>query len=151
MIQRIQTLFLLQLILLGVVLMLVPSAYVLAGGETQDLYLLPANTVHFKSSAGHWAAIIINAAGLAIALISVFLYRQRKLQRSLCFTLALLWAVLTLMIAFCPFVEGVETPASTTVNYYAVIIGILGVMGSMLSARFIKRDIELLKSAERIR
>ena len=151
MIQRIQSLFLFQLVLLGIVLMFIPCVYVLAGGESHDVYLLPANTIYFRSSAGHWAAIFLNFLGLVLAFVTVFLYRQRLLQRRLCFIIAALWAALTLMIAFCPFIEGVDTPASATVNYYAVVIGALGTMGALLAARFIKRDIELLKSADRIR
>ena len=151
MIQRIQSLFLFQLMLLGVVLMFVPCAYVLAGGETHDVYLLPVENVHFKSSAGHWAAILINFFALITTFITMFLYRKRELQRRLCFVIAVMWLVLTLMIGFCPFIDGIETPASTSVNYYAAVIGILGTMGALLAARFIKRDIDLLKSAERIR
>lgn len=151
MIQRIQTLFLFQLILLGIALMLVPSGYLAAGGEPEEIYLLPVRNINFQSSPGHWAAIVINITGIILALLTVFLYKKRNIQRNLCFALTVLWLVLALMIAFCPFISGADTPASTTVNYYAVIIAILGSMGAMLAARFIKRDIDLLKSADRIR
>ena len=151
MIQRKQTLFLLQLLLLGLVLIFVPCGKAYAGGAETDIFLAPLQTVHLQSSAGHWAAIAINYTALALSLIAIFLYRKLGLQRTICLVLTFLWLVLTLMIAFCPFIEAGETPVETSVNYYAVIIGILGTLGGLLAARFIKRDIELLKSAERIR
>ncbi len=151
MIQRVQSLFLFQLVLLGLVLMFVPCAQILAGDTVTDVYLLPITAAGFSSTPGHWAAIFLNFSGMILAFVTVFIYRHRAMQRKLSFVLSFLWLVLTLMMAFCPFVEGADTPASVGVNYYAVIIGILGTMGALLAARFIKKDIELLKSADRIR
>src|SRR4051812_21954454 len=126
MIQRIQSLFLFQVLLLGMVLMFVPCARVLAGGELTDLCLLPVDTIRFHSSAGHWEAIILNIAALLIGLVAVFIYKKRALQKKLCILLCGMWLVTTLMMAFCPFVEGDGTPVETSVNYYAIIIGLLG-------------------------
>jgi hypothetical protein len=151
MIQRIQSLFLLQLLLLGFVLMYVPCARVIAGGEHTDICLLPVSNVHFHSSAGHWAAIALNFLALALGFLTLFLYNRRALQKKLCLVLCGAWLVLTLMMAFCPFIEGTDGPVDYAINYYAVIIGLLGTVGALVAARFIQRDINLLKSADRIR
>jgi len=151
MIQRIQSLFLFQLILLGIVLMYVPCVRALAGGEVSDVCLLPVNNARFHSSAGHWVAIVLNVGAIVLALFTVFIYNKRRLQKRLCLLLCGIWLVMTLMMAFCPFVESTGTPVETSINYYAVIIGLLGTLGALIAARFIQRDINLLKSADRIR
>lgn len=151
MIQRKQTLFLLQLVLLSLVLMFVPCAKMLANNHFTDVFLLPVNQTDFHSTMGHWAAIGMNFLILVLSLITIFLYKKRELQKRISYFIAFLWVALSLMIAFCPFIASDNTPVSVTVNYYTVIIGVLGTMGAVLAARFIQRDIDLLKSADRIR
>lgn len=150
MIQRKQSLFLLQLVVLALVLMFIPCMTVLTSGQNTDVSLMPINHPQIKSSGGHYAAIAINGLSLVLSFLALFMYKKREQQRKLCFVLAGLWAILTLMFAFCPFVEA-ATPVLVSINMYAYFIGILGFMGAILAAKFIKRDIELLKSAERIR
>jgi hypothetical protein len=150
MIQRKQTLFLFELIFLGIALLFVPSGNVATPASSYELYLVPINNAEIHSSPGHYAAIFINFTALVLAFVAVFLYRQRTMQMKLCYVMLILWTVLTLMIAFCPFVNSSVTP-SAHVSYLAVAIGAFGMLAAYLAARYIKKDIELLKSADRIR
>jgi hypothetical protein len=51
----------------------------------------------------------------------------------------------------CPFVVKTEEMIEVKINYFVVAIGAFSVLAAFLAARFIKKDIELLKSADRIR
>ncbi len=147
MIQRKQTLFLFQLVFFGIALLFIPSAWVKSGEIETPIFLTPINSGGFSSSIGHQAAIVLNFVGLILAFVTIFLYKQRSMQVKLCNILMLLWIVLTSMILFCPFVE----LNTRSINYFNAIIGAFAFLAAFLAKRFIKKDIELLKSADRIR
>jgi hypothetical protein len=151
MIQRKQTLFLFQLIFLGIALLFVPCAHVIANGISQPVVLVPLEQQSFHSTGGHMAAIGLNFVMLVISAITVFLYKRRELHVKLCYLLAALWLVLTLMLAFCPFII-TDAPSETVeTNYFASLIGAFATVAAILAARHVKKDIELIKSADRIR
>jgi hypothetical protein len=151
MIQRRQTLFLFELVFLSVALLFIPSQHYTWATIPTDIYLVPVNEPGLSSTAGHQAAVLINFAGLLLAFATIFLYKKRQMQVTLSYVLTLLWLVLTLMIALCPFVEGADMKTGLDTNYFAVAIGVFAIVAGLLAARFIKKDIELLKSADRIR
>lgn len=150
MIQRKQTLFLFASAFLGVALLFVPSATATTSRGTTDIFLVPLTNPELSSTTGHQAAIIINFITLIFSFATVFLYNRRELQVKTCYLLMILWLVLVLMTAFCPFVVKTET-VSYTMAYLGSLVGILGMICAYLAARFVKKDIELLKSADRIR
>jgi hypothetical protein len=131
--------------------MFIPSQYVLTGNTRAEILLVPVVTEGLSDTAGHYAAIAINFAGLILAFITVFLYSRRALQVRLSYLLMFMWLVLTLMIIFCPFTEQSGGSAEFSFSYTAVATGVLGFVSAYLAARYIKKDIELLKSADRIR
>lgn len=151
MIQRKQTLFLFQLIFLGIALMFLPVKNATIAGQTLNPTLVPIAVEGAESTVGHMTAIFINFGGLILTFVTVFLYKRRKVQVKLSYTLLVLWLVLTLMILFCPFVKTTVGPVTEESNYFGVIVGIFSMLAAYLSARYIKKDIELLKSADRIR
>lgn len=63
----------------------------------------------------------------------------------------LLWLTITLMVEFCPFVKLSEGVSSIENTHFGTLIGIFGMLAAYLALRYIRRDIELLKSADRIR
>ena len=85
-----------------------------------------------------------------LSFATVFLYNKRELQVKSCYVLILLWLILSGMIAFCPFVVKTEG-LNYTMGYLGAIAGILGMICSYMAARFVKKDINLLKNADRIR
>ncbi len=151
MIQRRQTLFLLELVFLAVALLFIPSQHLRTGTIPANIYLVPINEPGIQSTAGHMAAVALNFAGIIISFVTIFLYKKRGLQMKLSYVLAILWLVITAMIGFCPFAEGADKSTGLETNYFALAIGIFGIVAGILAARFIKKDIELLKSADRIR
>jgi hypothetical protein len=151
MIQRKQTLFLFQLVFLGIALLFIPAQTVVTTHTPLDIYLVPIAAVQFSSSTWHLVAISLNFLGLVMAFVTIFLYRRRELQIKLCYLQMIIWAVLTLMILYCSFITWTDGVVKVEKNYLACIIGVLAIVAAFLAARFIKKDIELLKSADRIR
>ena len=124
---------------------------ILVKGDLVSVILEPLKQTDIQSSAGHTAAILINFITLVLAFVTVFLYNKRELQVKLCYVLSIFWLVITGMISFCPFIVKSEIVTGETVNYLAPVIGMAAIVLSVIAARMIKKDIELLKSADRIR
>jgi hypothetical protein len=149
MIQRKQTLFLLLIIFTSIALLIMPSNFVheesILGVSFLSLY-----TGNFHSGMWHYIGFILIVIASLLALITIFIYKKRSLQIRLCYALMLLELFITLIITLCPLVikaEGIIVESSGM----ATIIGVIGMMSAYLAARYIKKDIELLKSADRIR
>lgn len=146
MIQRKQTLFLLQVTFLSICFLFVPVQFANEPNSLQASLMPNAN-----STPGHMAAVGLNALGLVLAMVSIFLFKRRELQIKLCYVLMLIYFVLPLMIAFCPFISlsGVSQPFHA--NLFGYIISAVNILAAYLAARFVKKDIDLIKSADRIR
>lgn len=150
MIQRKQTLFLLLSALSGLGLLFIPCYYVFLSGGKLDVFLVPIVSDEVQSGPGHLTAIGLNFTTLVLAFITLLLYQKRELQVKLCYAQILLWLTLTLMLSFCPFINAPEG-INFQNTYFAIPISVIGMVGAYLAARFIKKDIDLLKSADRIR
>lgn len=151
MIQRKQTLFLLQLIFLGVALLFISVNTVVTATTRTTIYLTPISNAELTATTSHWVAIGVNFLALALSVITIFLYKKRELQLKLCYALAALWFILSVMIAAFPFVLITSSEVVVEANYFGCVIGAFAILAAILAARFIKKDIALLKSADRIR
>jgi hypothetical protein len=150
MIQRKQTLFLFQLVFLGIALLFVPVGSVSNTSVTENIYMVPLHSPEFQSTSGHQAAIILNFVNLLLAFTTIFLYKKRELQVKLCYVLMFLWLLLGATISFCPFAVKTESIVLSN-NYFGAVICLFAVFAAYLAARNVKKDIELIKSADRIR
>ena len=150
MIQRIQTLFLLEIAFLCISLMFIPVQYIVSGGTDIAIKLVPVSNELFHSSPGHFAAVGINIFTLIITFITIFMFKKRELQIKLCYLIVILFVVLISMFAFCPLVNLNET-LEVKDSLFGYFILIIGSISAFLAARYVKKDIELLKSTDRIR
>lgn len=150
MIQRKQTLFLIELIFLASALLFVPTNIILTPADAFNVYLLPS-TGNFISTSWHLLAIGLNAACLALAVVSVFLFKKRLLQIKLCYVQLVLWLGLAGILGAMPLVVMNGDITEIQNNYVGFAISLCAVIAAFLAARFIKKDIDLLKSADRIR
>ena len=151
MIQRKQTLFLLQSAFLSISLMFIPNAEVVRNNLSTHIYLIPMVNPELQSTIGHFTAIALNFVNLLLCFATIFLYRKRNAQVKLGYAIILVWAIITGMLAFCPFIEKDAVIENSTLNYLSILVGIFGIVVVLFAIRFIKKDIALLKSAERIR
>ncbi|MDO9001291.1 MAG: DUF4293 family protein [Bacteroidota bacterium] len=149
MIQRKQSLFLIQVIFLGLSLLFVPCQTIFTKAVATNVYIMPLT--NFESTIGHLFAVVLNFIGLILAVLALFLFKKRTLQVKLCYSLITIWLVLIAMMLFCPFVIKTEEIIEIRINYFVVAIGLFSVLASYIAAHFIKKDIALLKSADRIR
>ena len=150
MIQRIQTLYLLSLVLISVLLLVIPSAEINFSGHLLPIKLFPEGSNLFQSSIGLTSAMLLNAVGLLVAFLCIFLFKKRVLQLKLSYVLMILWLILTMVLSFLPLALEQDGQQLQNTNY-GTILGIFGMLGAYMATRHIKKDIELLKSADRIR
>ncbi len=150
MIQRKQTLYLLSILIISTILLVVPSASVDFNNQLVKVYLLPFDFEGISASAAQMAAMLINFISLILAFTCIFLYKKRNLQLTMSYSLMIIWLLLTLIMSFMPLVNEADGVVIQNTNY-GTLLGIFGMLGSYMAARLIKRDIELLKSADRIR
>jgi hypothetical protein len=151
MIQRVQTLFLLEMAFLSISLLFVPVQHIISSSGEVSLSMMMLEHEQLRSTAGHMAAVGINFISMVLCFITIFLFRRRELQVKLCYVLALLNIVLLAMIIFCPFVVKTEAITEIRANPFGFIIPAINVISAFFAVRFIKKDINLLKSADRIR
>lgn len=147
MIQRKQTLFLLALILTSISLLFIPVGTASYNGLPINFSLRLKNAGEFNSTLWHFAAVSLNALAILLAFVTIFIYRKRVLQIQLCYALMLIELAIALIVSFCPQSHLFPTESSGL----GIIVCIVGLMSAYLAARYIKKDIELLKSADRIR
>lgn len=150
MIQRKQSLFFLQSIFLSAALLFLPVCSFQLNGIRSDVTLVLFEANSAMSSGLHEAAVILNFLTLALVSLTAFIYQKRELQIRLTWLSILLWSALGGLLAYGHFVTAAEV-ITTQVNWLAVAICVVAVVALLFAIRFIKKDIALLKSADRIR
>jgi hypothetical protein len=135
----------------SVLLMFIPSERIILQKRILSAALITVQDEAVHSTAGHIGASLINFVLMAGVTVTIFLYRKRNLQLRLCYVAAGIWLILILMVAFCPFLTASAGSFETYKNYPALFLPVAGMISAFIAARFIRKDIELLKSADRIR
>ena len=151
MIQRIQTLYLLLVVALATALMFVPVLTFVTPAESAEQAMIHAIPVHGLSSLNGWWGMAIATVLIAIlALVDIFLYRNRILQARLnIFTACLCvgwYGVLLLM--------GWFGEQNMTMDFYLTpwcSIPLVCFILILMATRAILRDEALVRAADRIR
>lgn len=150
MIQRVQTLYLLSLVVMGLALLFVPSAQFEFNVHAVPIYLKPISHELIQATYGQIIAMVLNFSGILLSCVAIFLYKKRMLQLKLTLVLMMIWLANTIILSFLP-LANVEMPNMLHTTNYGILFGIFGMLGAYMANRHIKKDIELLKSADRIR
>lgn len=150
MIQRLQTVFLIQSIFLSIALLFVPSGWYETSLGNHAVGLVAHDSKEIQSGLVHNLAIFINFGALVLGSLIIFFYKRRELQIRLSYLLIFLWLILAAVISFFPLLTA-NSILSYKINWLAPSICIVGIAAVLLAIRGIKKDINLLKSAERIR
>jgi hypothetical protein len=145
MLQRVQTLFLLGAVLISVLLLYIPV-----------FELFPANADVAASDAGkpytisiNTLLMIINGAVCVLTFLAIWIYKKRNFQIRLCNLAMLLTCILIALLLFLSdSMSGLDQKLHYKFGIYLPIIQILFIF---LAARFIKRDENLVRSADRLR
>lgn len=155
MIQRIQTLFLFMASAFAATLFFVPIA---SFNNGIDLMKLTAYGVQNQVSAQYFSNVyslpllILTILLLAIPLITIFLYKRRELQIKLSSLNVFLNAVLCGLI-FLYYTTNIQKTLSTeNISYlFGTYVPLINMVLSVLAMRWIKKDIELIRSVDRLR
>jgi hypothetical protein len=111
---------------------------------------VPIESDVFQSATGHFAAIGLNFLNLVLASLIIFLYKQRSLQIKLSYLLMVLWLILGATVKFCPLLPANQIEA-VHISWLAPLASLVACIAIYIAIRGIQKDIDLLKSADRIR
>lgn len=150
MIQRKQTLFLLLSGLLSLAMLFVANHSIITTSGSTPVFLTPLQAP-YSSGASHYFAIALNFIGLLLAFAAIFLYKQRGLQLRLCNMLMMSWLIIGLILMFADFAMPAGDALSVQKEYLALALTLAGIGAGYFASRYIRKDIDLLKSADRIR
>ncbi len=150
MIQRIQTIYLLLVVILGTLLCFFSPVQFLMPEATEYVSLMPFDK---------WALAIITVVIPVLALVNIFLFKHRLLQSRLNIVNVILcfgyYAMLALYIAY--IVKGHELLGGSTLTgaeWYLSIwasIPLVNIVLTMMATRRILKDEALVRAADRLR
>lgn len=150
MIQRIQTIWLLLASLISMLLLLDwHTGYVFYADIPQGF----GSVVRKLSVTEHFPGLLLAAIMIVLPLITIFLYKTRKRQRSLCFVSIL--ACISFIAVSLMRIENFKTstsPAPTNGHYdLASLIPVATMVFLILAIRGINKDEKLIRSMDRLR
>ena len=149
MIQRIQTLYLLAIVALGVALIWLPVVQ-LVTPETEALQVWELSAIGGAPLQGLWGLTLTTALIPLLALIDIFLYKKRLLQARLNIFLAMLclgyYGVLAIYIGQAKLALGVDWHILPYASFPLVCFVL-----TLMATRRILKDEALVRAADRIR
>lgn len=149
MIQRIQSIFLANCAVLLSLFIFMPLKKVTKDGVPVDLTAIAGFNNNFSYNFTFDIVSAFCFIGIAGAAIAIFCYRQRYLQIRLCYIVAGIAALALALLNFTDATVGFSSYESVPVSTNAMLAGVL--LNAILAVVFIKKDINLLKKADRIR
>lgn len=154
MIQRIQSVHLLFVVILSSIAFYFPLANLTAGSNSlyelsiKGLYLLEGNVLKFESAV--WGVTVSALLIPITALITVFLFKKRKLQIKLCYA-TIFFVLLFYASLFAYSIAGAERLGADWHISYVNIVPAICLVLIWLALRAIKKDEALVKSLDRLR
>ena len=134
MIQRIQSIYLVLSVIFSIVAIAAPIPYAFSG-ET---------AMHFN---GQIALVVLAAIIAVVSLANIFLFRNRKLQMTVC---NIITGLTLIMIAAAGYFSVAHTAVPDVPHYGTALPGLV-LVANLLAKRGIKADEELVSSADRLR
>jgi hypothetical protein len=154
MIQRIQTVYLFLVGVLSIIVFFSPIAAIATSANVFDLSFRgfistpPIDALHSST----WAYTLVALLIPIIAFGTIFLFKRRKLQLTLCYINFLLMdAYYIVVIAILWFADQQLALPSRWVYHYAFILPIVNMVLTFLAIRGINKDEALVRSLDRLR
>jgi hypothetical protein len=148
MIQRKQTLFLLAVAIIAICQFFFPFQTLTFNEKFWDICLMPGCSADIISS-NIYAPMILNSLVLILSVVVIFLFKNRVLQYKLATLLILLNVFIVGFFFLLNFTkEGTEGIIS---YQFGSFLPVIGAVFAFLAAHFIKKDEQLVRSADRIR
>jgi uncharacterized membrane protein len=147
MIQRKQSLFLLAVALVALLLFFIPFISFTRANEDFSLGLIEA--ISSISVTSHiYYPFILNVLVLILSFVTIFLFKNRVLQYKLANGLVLLNIFIMGLFFLLSFLN---IPVDKSAFSFGAFLPVIGAAFAFLAAHFIKKDEQLVRSADRIR
>ena len=150
MIQRIQTVYLLLIVALGIALIWLPVLQLVTPEEASELHVWELSAIGGAPLQGLWGLLLTTALIPLLALVDIFLYKKRLLQARLNIFLALLclgyYGVLAIYIWQAKLALGVDWHILPWASFPLVCFVL-----TLMAMRRILKDEALVRAADRIR
>jgi len=158
MIQRVQTLLMIFIILLGVLIFVFPILEITNDGVTyvMNAYKTVLKTDLTKVLTKNIGVGALTGLILIVSLITILAYKKRGLQIKLTkLNILLIVAKITAIFFYLDFAEKTINPKlveQMQVNYnFVVLVPLLSLILAFLTIKFIKKDEDLIKATDRLR
>lgn len=150
MIQRIQTLYLLAVVILGIALIWLPVVQLVSPADAQELQVWELTALGGAPLQGLWGMLVATLLIPVLALVDIFLYNKRILQARLnIFTVMLClgwYGVLAIYIWLAKVSMGLEWHIMPS-----ACIPLICMVLTLMATRRILKDEALVRAADRIR
>lgn len=150
MIQRIQTLYLLAVVALGIALIFLPVLQLVTPEEAAELQIYELSTIGGAPLQGLWGLLLTTILIPALALVDIFLYKKRILQARLNIFLTMLclgyYGVLAIYVWQAKLALGVEWHILPWASFPLICMVL-----TLMATRRILKDEALVRAADRIR
>ncbi|MCR5049498.1 MAG: DUF4293 domain-containing protein [Paludibacteraceae bacterium] len=150
MIQRIQTLYLLAVVILGITLCFVPVVQLVTPADAAELQVWELSAVGGAPVQGLWGLLLTTALIPFLALVDIFLYKKRLLQARLNIFSSMLclgyYGVLAIYIWQAKLALGVDWHIMPWAS-----IPLVCMVLTLMATRRILKDEALVRAADRIR
>ncbi len=151
--QRIQTIYLLLALVLTIVCLCLPVAYLTASGMGGDYVMTnlwiaaPQGTRDLTV----WPLFVVLLLTCPITVFTIFLYKKRKLQARLCIINALLAMVWVVLYAFYVYTASLANGIEGFKVAFPASLPVMALISYLLARRGILKDEELVRAADRLR
>lgn len=149
MIQRKQTLFLLAVFIIGILMFFIPFQSLTQTKMIWSVHLLPVLNIGITTNGNIYAPLILNLLVIVLSIATIFQFKNRPLQYKLANVIALLNVFIVGLFFLLSFVTVGE--GDTLKFAFGAFLPILSIICAFLAAHFIKKDEQLVRSADRIR
>lgn len=149
MIQRKQTLFLLAVFIIGILMLFIPFQSLTQTKMIWSIHLLPVLNIGVTTNGNIYAPLILNLLVITLSIATIFQFKNRPLQYKLANVIALLNVFIVGLFFLLSFVT--VSSGDTLAFSIGAFLPILSIICAFLAAHFIKKDEQLVRSADRIR
>lgn len=147
MIQRIQTVYLILAVTLEMLCLCMPIAHVCSNGILQstmyNLWIVNADGSHEISYTAIYFGLLV--VGICLSMVTVFFYKNRKVQMKLCIA-----AVVLLMVYIVPLANTFIQNQDVKPTMY-LACPVVALILNLLAYMAIRKDEKLVRSADRLR
>lgn len=149
MIQRIQTVFLLLIAGLMLAILFFPLGCIVS---PHDPLMIDVRGIHGPdgSLVSEWALYILPVCSALLSIVSIFLYKRRKLQINICYL-----TIFSMVMFYVFFLMYTWTPGQSYAHdirfYVTILFPAIGIILEFFAIRGIKKDEKLIRSLDRLR